>query len=119
MFQEAGHSMRVYDHFYANDSSVFQQQYDFITATEVVEHLHHPDRELHRLWDHLKPGGHLGIMTKLAPTRDMFTVWHYKNDPTHICFYADATFRWLADQWKSNVAFEDQDVMIFKKRSGP
>ena len=119
MFQEAGHSMSVYDHFYAHDRSVFQQQYDFITATEVVEHLHYPHRELQHLWDHLKPGGLLGIMTKLAPSRDNFSVWHYKNDPTHVCFYSDVTFRWLAVQWKSSVAFEDQDVMIFRKTPGP
>ena len=31
------------------------------TATEVVEHLRHPGKELDRLWSLLKPGGNLGI----------------------------------------------------------
>ncbi len=115
MFQEAGHSMRLYDHFYAHDPSVFKHQYDFITATEVLEHLHYPKRELTRLWELLKPEGTLGVMTKLIPSRESFPDWHYKNDPTHVCFYSRLTFNWLAEWWNSSVAFLDHDVMIFKK----
>lgn len=64
MFEEIGHSMAIYDHFYARNPSALEKQYDFITATEVVEHLHNPQNELDRLWACLKPGGRLGIMTK-------------------------------------------------------
>ena len=60
MFEEAGHTVALYDPFYANDPSVFERQYDFITATEVVEHLHRPRAELDRLWSSLQPGGVLG-----------------------------------------------------------
>ncbi len=115
MFQEAGHSMVLYDHFYAHDLSVFTYQYDFITATEVLEHLHHPHHELNRLWERLKPGGSLGIMTKLTPDRASFPKWHYKNDPTHVCFYSRSTFQWLATRWNSNLTFLDPDVMMFFK----
>ena len=116
MFQEAGHSMVLYDHFYAHDLSVFRNQYDFITATEVLEHLHHPQKELNRLWERLKPGGSLGIMTKLTPGRASFPGWHYKNDPTHVCFYSPSTFQWLATQWNSHLTFLDHDVMMFYKK---
>ena len=116
MFQEVGHSMALFDHFYAHDRSVFQYQYDFITATEVLEHLHHPKMELNRLWGHLRPGGQLGIMTKLMPPPESFSDWHYKNDPTHVCFYSRATFQWLAALWDSDVSFLDRDVMIFDKK---
>jgi hypothetical protein len=37
MFEEAGHTVNIYDHFYAPDSSTFTHSYDFITATEVVD----------------------------------------------------------------------------------
>ena len=66
MFAEAGYSMRIYDPFYAHDPSVWRLNYDFITATEVIEHLHHPNAELNRLWTHLKPNGVLGII-RLPP----------------------------------------------------
>ena len=115
MFEEAGHKMSIYDYFYANDSSVFEEQYDFITTSEVVEHLFDPQKDLNRLWECLKPGGYLGIMTKLALDRDAFASWHYKNDPTHVSFFSKKTFKWLATQWKAELTFADKDVIIFQK----
>ena len=116
MFEEAGHSMTIFDYFYKNAPSALEKQYDFITATEVVEHLHDPIMELERLWVCLKHGGRLGIMTKLAPDQDAFSSWYYKNDLTHVCFFSEVTFKWLADQWKAEVTFADKDVVIFQKR---
>jgi len=115
MFEELGFSMKIYDHFYADDGYVLQQEYDFITSTETVEHLHHPKTELKRLWGMLKPGGYLGIMTKLVIDRNAFTTWHYKNDPTHVCFFSQQTFTWLADLWKANLELFDSDVILFEK----
>ncbi|WP_455206577.1 class I SAM-dependent methyltransferase [Kaarinaea lacus] len=115
MFEELGFPMKIYDHFYANDEFVLQQQYDFITTTETVEHLHHPKTELERLWSLLKPGGLLGIMTKLVIDRDAFANWHYKNDPTHVCFFSNETFRWLADLWHAKIEFTGNDVILFEK----
>lgn len=115
MFREAGHTMAIFDPFYAPDNTVFDHQYDFITATEVVEHLRNPQMELNRLWDRLKPGGILGIMTKLALDVDAFARWHYKNDLTHICFYSRETFRWLAGQWGVEAIFVGKDVILFRK----
>ncbi len=115
MFAEQGHSMAIYDHYYARDASVLERQYDFITATEVVEHLHDPKQELDRLWACLKPGGWLGIMTKLARDRKAFAQWHYKNDPTHVCFFARATFEWIAEQWQASLTFVAKDVIFLYK----
>lgn len=115
MFEEHGYHMNIYDPFYADDARVFQQQYDFITATETVEHLHHPKSELDRLWELLKPGGHLGIMTKLVIDRDAFANWHYKNDPTHVCFFSNETFQWLAKIWKAKLEFIGNDVILLEK----
>jgi len=117
MFEEAGHSMAIYDRFYASDPSVLENQYDFITATEVVEHLHNPKQELDRLWACLKPGARLGIMTKLVLDREAFSRWHYKNDLTHVCFYSRATFEWLAARWQAEPAFVDKDVILFYKKN--
>ena len=115
MFTEAGHRMAIYDPFYADDPTVFDRTYDFVTATEVVEHLHHPMRELDRLWRCLRPGGLLAIMTKRVIDRRAFATWHYKNDMTHVCFYSEATFDWLAGQWAARLDYVDKDVVIFTK----
>lgn len=115
MFEELGYPMKIYDHFYADDGYVLQQEYDFITATETVEHLHHPKTELERLWSILKLGGHMGIMTKLLIDCEAFANWHYKTDPTHVCFFSKQTFMWLADLWKAEVEFFGDDVIVFQK----
>lgn len=115
MFKEAGYFMENYDYFYAKDDSLLKKQYDFITATEVLEHLHNPKKELDLLWSILKPGGSLGIMTKLALNKEAFALWHYKNDPTHVCFYSQSTFQWIAAKWEAEVTFEDKDVILLKK----
>jgi SAM-dependent methyltransferase len=116
MFAEAGHHVSIYDSFYARDSAIFDRTYDFITATEVVEHLHHPMNELDRLWRCLRPDGLLGIMTKMVIDREAFSGWHYKNDMTHVCFYSETTFNWLAMHWNAGLEFVDKDVVIFKKQ---
>ena len=115
MFEEAEHSMEIYDPFYAPEIKLFQQQYDFIVASEVVEHLHYPRQELDRLWSCLKPNGLLGIMTKRVIGQEAFSRWHYKNDPTHVCFFSTETFRWLADKWCSRLTVPNKDVVLFTK----
>jgi hypothetical protein len=115
MFEELGYPMKIYDHFYADDGYVLQQEYDFITATETIEHLYHPKTELERLWSILKPGGYLGIMTKLVKDRETFSKWHYKNDLTHVCFFSQQTLMWLAERWQAQLEFIGADVIVFQK----
>ena len=115
MLGEAGHNVALFDIFYAADDSVWQRRYDFITATEVVEHLSRPGAELQRLWQHLEPGGTLALMTKLVIGRERFAQWHYKNDPTHISFFSRETFTWLCRQWRTSPEFIGQDVILISK----
>lgn len=115
MFEEAGHSMEIYDPFYSPEIQPLQQQYDFITASEVVEHLHDPRREFERLWSCLKPTGLLGIMTKRVIDREAFASWHYKNDPTHVCFTSIETFDWLATHWNATFSVHGNDVVLFTR----
>jgi len=115
MFEERGHTMRIYDPFYADDPTVFYDEYDFITTTETAEHLFDPLMELDRLWRCLKPGGFLGIMTKRHRGPDHFKEWHYKNDDTHVVFFHEQTFRWLGERWKAEPEFLRSDVVIIGK----
>nr|WP_320113891.1 class I SAM-dependent methyltransferase [uncultured Desulfuromonas sp.] len=115
MAVECGLEMQLYDPFYAPDQSVLTQRYDFITATEVVEHLHHPAEDLDRLWQLLQPGGILAIMTKLVIDQQAFQNWHYKNDRTHVRFFSRQTFHWLAEKWQAQLAFVDKDVIFLHK----
>ncbi|XKE44361.1 class I SAM-dependent methyltransferase [Halomonas organivorans] len=116
MFEEAGHPMAIYDPFYAPDERVLTGRYDFITATEVVEHLFAPGRELERLAGLLAPGGWLGLMTKRVRSAEAFAGWHYILDPTHVCFFSEATFRWLAERLDMAVTFPADDVVLLQRR---
>lgn len=115
MFEEAGHSMEIYDLFFEDNLSVFKQKYGFICATEVVEHLYQPMNELNRLWGCLKPGGFLGLMTKLVHNKEAFKKWHYIRDETHISFFSKKTFQWIGNQWNANLDFIGNDIIIFEK----
>ena len=110
--------MALYDVFYAPDAAALKENYDFVTATEVVEHLANPDRELARLWRLLNPGGWLGVMTKLVRDREAFARWHYKNDPTHISFFSVATWRWWSEQAGASLTFLGDDVILLQKPRG-
>lgn len=119
MLAEAGFPTAIYDPFYAPDESVWSRTYGFITASEVVEHLHRPKPDLERLWHVLKPGGWLGIMTKRVRDAEPFSDWHYKNDPTHVAFFAEETFVWLAAHWSSRLEIAGPDVVLLQKRTRP
>ncbi|MFC6673462.1 class I SAM-dependent methyltransferase [Marinobacterium aestuariivivens] len=116
MFEEAGHDVSLYDPFYAPDGTTLERQYDFVCATEVVEHLHAPGREIERLLTLLRPGGLLGIMTKRVIDADAFSRWHYKNDPTHVCFFSERTFEYLAQLHQCQLEFVANDAVILKSR---
>jgi hypothetical protein len=115
MLSEEGHNMAIYDPFYAPDTNVLKRTYDFITITEVAEHLSAPRLELDQLWGLLRPGGWLGIMTKLVIDEPAFAGWHYKNDPTHISFFSRETFKHLAQHWSTEVEFIGDDVILLQK----
>lgn len=115
MLTEAGFEVATYDPFFRPDASALDSQYDFITATEVVEHLCRPGRVLQSLWSMLTPGGWLGVMTKLVLDRSAFMGWHYKNDPTHVVFFSCETWRWWASQQGAALTFVGSDVILLKR----
>lgn len=116
LFEEQGHQMELYDPFYHDDPSVMENTYDFICATEVVEHMGNPDREFSRLFGMLKNGGWLGLMTKMVIDREAFSRWHYTHDRTHICFYSRGTFDYLARRFDAELTFIENDVILLRKR---
>ncbi|GHE20204.1 class I SAM-dependent methyltransferase [Halomonas urumqiensis] len=116
MFEEAGHPMAIYDPFYAPHPEVLSCRYDFITATEVVEHLFEPGQELRRLASMLHPGGWLGLMTKRVQGREAFAHWHYILDPTHVAFFSETTFHQVARELGMLVEFPAADVVLMQRR---
>lgn len=110
-----GFKMSLYDIYYHDDKSNLNRQYDFVTCTEVVEHFNEPATGIKQLFNLVKPGGMLAIMTKLVINQQRFKHWHYKNDPTHISFFSEDTFSYIAQHYNLELEFTDQDVILLKK----
>ncbi len=118
MLEEAGHTVSLFDPFYAPDPAVWEETYNFITASEVVEHLHHPGRELERLWKHLKAEGWLALLTQTVLDVEAFSRWRYKEDLTHVAFFSERTFRFLAEAWGAELFCPTRDVALMRKSRG-
>lgn len=115
MLEEAGHSMTLYDPFFAPRPEVLEKHYDFVTCTEAIEHFHQPAKEWAQLLAMLKPGGYLGLMTKLVLDAERFASWHYKLDPTHVSFFSRSTFEFLAQRDGLELEFVADDAMILRR----
>lgn len=115
----AGHAVADYDPIYRPDVALLARRYDFVTATEVVEHFHEPAREFARLRGLLRPGGLLALMTKRRAQPERFAGWHYKNDPTHVSFYHTDTLGWIAAGWGATLTLPAPDVALLRLPDSP
>ena len=115
MMRECGYSVSCFDPIYHNDPTYRDRHYDAVTATEVIEHFHYPRRMFDHLHALLKPGGILAVMTLLQTDEDDFAEWHYRCDPTHVAFYREESFLWLANHYGYTLTRPHQNVAFFQK----
>lgn len=115
LLEEMGHPTALYDPVYAPDTTVLDHTYDFVTATEVIEHLRTPAETLDRMWALVRPGGWLGMLTQMLPPKAAFGRWSYKNDPTHILFFSPRVLNWLAERWEADLLLPQENVILMGK----
>ncbi|ALT00140.1 class I SAM-dependent methyltransferase [Lacimicrobium alkaliphilum] len=115
LLSEKGHQVSYYDPFYYPDEKVFKRRYDFISCSEAIEHFFHPGEVCQNWMSLLKAKGWLAIMTKRVIDRHRFKTWHYKNDPTHVCFFSEETFGWLAKKYRMRLEVSGPDVVLLQK----
>ncbi len=115
MLAQRGITMALYDPAFYPDAQVLEHQYDVITCTEVVEHLHAPWHTFLELDRYLKPGGWLAVMTCFQTDDRRFDHWHYRRDPTHVVFYKEETLALIAKQHHWSLEIPRKDVAIFIK----
>jgi hypothetical protein len=94
LMRERGLTMENYDPLFRDQPALLSKQYDFVTCTEVLEHFYAPRVSL-QLLDRLFTQT-IGIMTLCVPVETPFAQWWYHRDPTHVCFYSQQTFVWIA-----------------------
>ncbi|MBI5187005.1 MAG: class I SAM-dependent methyltransferase [Nitrospinae bacterium] len=115
MLSELGFSMKNFDPFYANDPEVLEETYDFLACSEAMEHFSDPKKEWELFMRMVKKGGFIGVMTDLLKEGADFPSWHYKKEPTHVCFYSQKTFQWLAERHELKLDFFGISVAIFQR----
>ena len=93
LLKEAGLRCENYDPFFF--SAWPAGTFDFLFATEVVEHFHQPAIEWPRMLSLLKPGGLLTVMTAPWESLESFRIWGYASDETHVVFYHRRTLEWI------------------------
>ncbi|MCP4411330.1 MAG: class I SAM-dependent methyltransferase [Gammaproteobacteria bacterium] len=111
--KEDGITVYNYDPIYYPFPELLKDKYDFIIMTEVIEHVSKPLLLLNLLASLMKSNATLAVMTKRVSSQERFKNWHYKNDPTHICFYSMETFSWIASKFKWQLEEVDKDVVFF------
>ncbi len=115
MFLEAGIKVDIYDPLFG-PHEVTRGEYDFITATEVVEHFREPRRELDQIYELLSYGGYLGIMTQEPPGDPVEREkWFYLRDPTHVSFFTDRCMQWWASYVGLSTVYREKGVWILQK----
>lgn len=114
LFRQAGHRCHCYDIFYYPNTALLQQQYDFIIASEVIEHLYDPKAVFEQWLSLLKPSGILAIMTGFRPSDKDFPNWWYKNDPTHVSLFSTDSFQYLKEHYRLQIIHTDKNIILFK-----
>jgi len=115
MFQENGLKMDIYDPIFFPNDYALKSQYDFISCTEVVEHLFDPAKTLNLIDLILKKSGWLGVMTKIYDKSIIFEDWYYRKDPTHVAFYSKQTLETIADMMDWKCEIHSDNVVLFQK----
>ena len=115
LFEKEGFKVDLFDPYYAKNETVFTNKYDFITLTEVAEHLNNPSKDFDRIIPLLKQGGFLAIMTLRTDRIKDFKNWFYQNDDTHVCFYANTTMEYLSKKYNLTLKVLSDRVVLFQK----
>ncbi|EQC47525.1 methyltransferase domain protein [Bacteriovorax sp. Seq25_V] len=105
-----------YDPAFFPDKELLATTYDFVTSSEVFEHLHQPREVIENVWSLVRPGGLLAIMTVFYPgNQDEFPKWWYKNDPTHVCFYNEQVFEYIANKLNAEILSMNKKIVILRR----
>lgn len=113
VFAQKGYAMEKFDpHFFPE---IPLQKFDFILASEVVEHFKDPKKDFSFMDSLLKKGGLLGLMSSWWTPQIDFKSWYYRRDPTHVSFYSDKTLAQIAMLFNYEIKFLSVNTCILQK----
>lgn len=118
LLRNRGFLVDIYDKYFFPEKDYLKKKYDLIILSEVIEHLKDPLKELIRLKENLNIDGKFIFMTLFHPRdKDKFLKWWYKEDFTHISFFSNKTFKYLAELLNMKLLMIDnKKVCVLQKR---
>lgn len=116
MLEEQGYPVTLYDPLFFPNQSALQKKYEWVTASEVVEHFRNPRAEFEKLRDLLAPKGKLILMTLLYHPGIEFRTWHYRREKAHVGFYSRQSCEWIR-KWAgfSEMEITGERVIVFRR----
>jgi len=118
MLYEKGIVCDYYDPIYHPNTLKSDKKYDIIVSTEVFEHLHQPKEVFESLLNRLEINGYLAIQTEFHPNNSHdFKKWYYHQDPTHIVFFTNRTFKKLCEQYRYKFIKDNGKNMVLIQKS--
>lgn len=116
LVKRQGFISKRYDYYYEHDSDYMDYKYDVITSTEVFEHFYNPIENIEKILKLLKKGGLLSVMTSFVKPEPEFYDWWYIRDITHVGFYHEKTFEYIAKKYNLEIIYTNNiNIMVMKK----
>ncbi len=115
VLKKENYQVALYDPFFVEDHTVLNNKFNFIICCEVMEHFYQPAEEFKMLSSLLYPGGKLYCKTSLFSDNTDFEKWYYKNDPTHVFFYATKSLEWIKDTNNFSSLEVSEKLIVFTK----
>lgn len=109
---EAQYLMEIYDPFFF-PRDLDAHDLDFVTCTEVLEHVFDCQQELTRMFSLLHTKGELILQTQLYKENQSLSDWFYTRDLTHVNFHSEKTLRWIARHFQKKFTPVAADVFSF------
>ncbi len=110
LLRKDGFEIQIYDPFFAPEKP--QGKFDFITCTEAIEHFHDPKKEIESMISLLNSSGILAFMTYTYDEKTDFDSWWYVKDPTHVCFFSERTFEWVASERRFQILVNMKNLFL-------
>jgi 2-polyprenyl-3-methyl-5-hydroxy-6-metoxy-1,4-benzoquinol methylase len=111
---DKGYQVLNYDLFFANEPSLLQEKYDYVSCCEVMEHFHHPYQEFELLKSLLLPKGKLYCKTAIYNHQMPFENWYYKDDFTHVFIYQPKTLEWIKSEFSFSNLIVNEKLILFE-----
>lgn len=110
-----GFQVSSYDPLFFANPELLQKTYDYVIATEVIEHIARPVGFLDQVQKLTKPGGLVAFKSHWHTSQaHEFQNWYYRREDTHICFYSHKTLSWIATQWNWEILEKTGREVIFR-----